>query len=161
MSAELAMQVRYFIQSILLKLVVYVLKLIFLYFCIPSIVRQFMPFVILTRRWHLDNTTFFAFPKHVILKREMSNIMSTTRQGYSNIWLRTQGIHCPSNCGWTTHSRTSVKHENEDHTGGNLQSKILKHVSSYSTKGHGHLAGCEMPCHYFFNMVLICSTVHF
>jgi hypothetical protein len=31
-----------------------------------------MPFVILTRRRHLDNTTFFAFPKGVILKRENS-----------------------------------------------------------------------------------------
>ena len=29
-----------------------------------------MPFVMSMRRQHLDNTTFFVFPKRVILKRE-------------------------------------------------------------------------------------------
>ena len=42
-------------------------------FCIPSIVRDsdnITPLVKLTRRWHLGNTTFFVFPKCVILKGE-------------------------------------------------------------------------------------------
>ena len=63
----------YFIQSILFELVVYVLMLINLMF-LYSLDRydNFRPFVILTRKRHLDNTIFFAFPKGVILKRENS-----------------------------------------------------------------------------------------
>ena len=51
----------YFIQSILLQLVVWIFKFISLMFLYS--LRQddnFMSFVILTRRWHLDNTTFFC-----------------------------------------------------------------------------------------------------
>ena len=33
-----------------------------------------MTFVILMRRRHLDNTTFFVFPKCVILKRENNQV---------------------------------------------------------------------------------------
>ena len=53
----------YFIQSKLLKLVVYV-------FVFPRCYNNFTPFVLLSRRRHLDNTTFLAFPKRVMLKRE-------------------------------------------------------------------------------------------
>ena len=64
----------YFIQYILLKLVVYVLKLIFLMFLYSlDSTTNFRPFVILMRRQHLDYTTFFALPKGVILKRENSS----------------------------------------------------------------------------------------
>ena len=37
-----------------------------------------MPFVILMRRRHLDNTTFFVFPKRVILKREDNIYIAST-----------------------------------------------------------------------------------
>ena len=38
-----------------------------------------MPFVILMRRRHLNNTTFFVFPKRVILKKE-NNTVNVTKQ---------------------------------------------------------------------------------
>jgi hypothetical protein len=41
-------------------------------FFFPWLYNNFMPFVILLRRRQLDNTTFFAFSKRVVLKRENS-----------------------------------------------------------------------------------------
>ena len=61
-----------FIPPILLKLVVYIQKLILLmFFVFPQLYDNFTPIVILMRRRHLNNTTFFLmFPERVILKRE-------------------------------------------------------------------------------------------
>ena len=50
---------------------------------------NFTPFVILTRRRHLDNKTFFVFLKHVILKRE-----NNTYDCASPIW-RNYNTHTP------------------------------------------------------------------
>ena len=49
--------------------------MLLLFFVFPQQYDYFTPFVILTRRRHLDNATFIVFPKHVILKRE--NIIYT------------------------------------------------------------------------------------
>jgi hypothetical protein len=36
---------------------------------VPRYCDNQVQFVILLNMWHLDNTTFFSFPKRVILKR--------------------------------------------------------------------------------------------
>ena len=37
------------------------------------------------RRQHLDNTTFFVFPKHVILKRE-KQYLESCKHGIHHLW---------------------------------------------------------------------------
>ena len=53
-----------------------------LYFVFPRQYDKFTPFDILTRRRHLDNTTFFVFPKRVILKRENDSANISPRKKY-------------------------------------------------------------------------------
>ena len=73
----------YFIPSILLKLIVYISKLLLLMFLYTldsaAILRHF---VILMRRQNLHNTTFFMFPKHVILKKENNRMIWWESQLY-------------------------------------------------------------------------------
>jgi hypothetical protein len=50
----------------------------------PQLDDDFASFVMLMRRQHLDNTTFFfVFPKRVILKRENNNGCERERASYS------------------------------------------------------------------------------
>jgi hypothetical protein len=53
-----------------------------------------MSFVILMRRRHLDNTTFFVFPKHVILKRE-NNTNNEVALMWCHVIERTRNIPTP------------------------------------------------------------------
>ena len=73
--------------SILLKLVVYIFKLILLMFCNPSNIRQFYAIC------HINNKTTppwyysFVFPKNLILKRENNiDIGNHTKYDISAIW---------------------------------------------------------------------------
>ena len=65
----------------MLKLVVYIFKLMLLIFPYSLNNINEKTFVILMRRRHLNNTTFCVFPKRVILKRENNIVRSLLASG--------------------------------------------------------------------------------